>query len=88
MGDVVRAYAELIARGLDIADGSVFIVASGRPRSIASLLADLRRHARVAFEVRVAPEWMRAPEIPVATGDAAIADVLEHARARLDRTGP
>ena len=36
VGDVVRAYAELIARGVDIADGSVFNVASGRPRSIAA----------------------------------------------------
>ena len=105
VGDVVRAYAELIARGVDIADGSVFNVASGRPRSIASVVSDLRRHARVAFEVRVAADRMRASEIPVAAGDAtrlrlatgwtprgdwdaAIADVLEHARARLGRPGP
>ena len=105
VGDVVRAYAEVIARGGAIADGSVFNVASGRPRSIAGVVADLRRHARVAFEVRVAPDRMRASEIPVASGDAtrltaaigwtprgdwdaALADVLDHARATLDRTGP
>lgn len=99
MDDLVRAYVELIARGVDIADGSVFNVASGRPRSIASVVADLRRRARAGFEVRVAPERMRAAEIPVAAGaaigwtpygdwDAAIADVLEHARARLDRPRP
>ncbi|WP_246688293.1 sugar phosphate nucleotidyltransferase, partial [Methylobacterium sp. WL120] len=69
VGDVVRAYAELIDRGVDIADGSVFNVALGRPRNIASVVSDLWRHARVAFEVRVAPDRMRASEIPVATGD-------------------
>ena len=102
VGDVVQAYAALIARGVDIADGSVFNVASGRPRSIASVVSDLRRHARVAFEVRVAADRMRASEIPVAAGDAtrlrlatgwtprgdweaALADVLAHARGRLER---
>ncbi|MFK5599221.1 GDP-mannose 4,6-dehydratase [Methylobacterium sp. HMF5984] len=103
VGDVVRAYVDLIGRGLDIADGSVFNVASGRPRSIASVVDDLRRHARVPFEVRVAADRMRPSEIPVAAGDAtrlteatgwtpkadwdaALADVLEHARATLGRS--
>ena len=103
VGDVVEAYAALIGRGAAIPDGAVFNVASGRPRSIASVVADLRRHARAAFEVRVAPDRMRPSEIPVAAGDAArlaaaigwtprgdwdaaLADVLEHARATLDRT--
>ena len=45
MGDVVRASVELIERSVDIADGSVFNVASRRPRSMASVVADLRRHA-------------------------------------------
>lgn len=70
VGDVVRAYATLIARAEEIADGSVFNVASGRPRSIESVLADLRGHARTPFAVRIAADRMRPSEIPVAAGDA------------------
>lgn len=68
--DVVRAYATLIAQGSQIETGTVFNVASGHPRSIASVLSDMRRHARVPFEVRIAPNRMRPSEIPVAAGDA------------------
>ncbi|TXM64545.1 hypothetical protein FV226_26365 [Methylobacterium sp. WL12] len=70
MDDVVRVYAELFDRGVDIADGSMFNVALGWPRSIASVMSDLWRYARVTFEVRVAPDQMHASEIPVAAGDA------------------
>ena len=70
VGDVVRAYVDLIGRGAEIVVGSVFNIASGRPRSIESVLSDLRRHARVPFDVRVAQDRMRPSEIPVAAGDA------------------
>jgi GDP-4-dehydro-6-deoxy-D-mannose reductase len=70
VADVVRAYASLIAQGSQIESGTVFNVASGQPRSIASVLEDLRRHALVPFEVRIAPDRMRPSEIPVAAGDA------------------
>jgi GDP-4-dehydro-6-deoxy-D-mannose reductase len=70
VSDVVRAYASLIVQGSEIESGTVFNVASGQPRSIASVLEDLRRHARVPFEVRIAPDRMRPSEIPVAAGDA------------------
>ncbi|WP_348271406.1 GDP-mannose 4,6-dehydratase [Methylobacterium sp. Leaf89] len=70
VSDVVQAYASLIAQGSEIESGTVFNVASGQPRSIASVLEDLRRHAQVPFEVRIAPDRMRPSEIPVAAGDA------------------
>lgn len=70
VADVVRAYAMLIAHGAQIKSGTVFNVASGQPRSIASVLADMRRHARAPFEVRTAADRMRPSEIPVAAGDA------------------
>lgn len=70
VGDVVQAYVDLIGRGTEIVDGSVFNIASGRPRSIESVLSDLRRHARIPFDVRVAKDRMRPSEIPVAAGDA------------------
>lgn len=68
--DVVRAYASLLALGPQIESGTVFNVASGHPRSIASVLADMRRHARAPFEIRIAADRVRPSEIPVAAGDA------------------
>ncbi|KQP58228.1 epimerase [Methylobacterium sp. Leaf111] len=70
VSDVVRAYASLIVQGSEIESGTVFNVASGQPRTIASVLEDMRRHARVPLEVRVAPHRMRPSEIPIAAGDA------------------
>lgn len=71
IGDVVRAYVGLIACADRIASGSVFNISSGLPRTIASVLADLRVLARTPFEIRIAPDRMRPSEIPVAAGDAA-----------------
>lgn len=70
VSDVVGAYTSLIARGAQIESGTVFNVASGHPRSIASVLADMRRHARAPFKVQIAPDRVRPSEIPVAAGDA------------------
>lgn len=70
VGDVASAYTALIARGPSIESGTVFNIASGRLRSIASVLADIRQHARAPFEVKIAPNRMRASEIPTAAGDA------------------
>ena len=67
--DVVSAYlAVLGAEG--VASGTVFNVASGAPRTVASVLEDLRGLARVSFEVAVSPERLRPVEIAVAAGDA------------------
>ena len=67
--DVVAAYLAVLAAG-DVPSGSVFNVASGTPRTIASVLEDLRALARVPFEVVVAPDRLRPSEIAVAAGDA------------------
>lgn len=70
VADVAAAYADLIGRAAALAEGSVFNISSGRPRTIASVLDDLRALARVPFEIRVAPERVRPAEIPLAAGDA------------------
>ncbi|MGH1590746.1 GDP-mannose 4,6-dehydratase [Methylobacterium phyllosphaerae] len=71
VADVAAAYADLIGRAESLPDGSVFNISSGQPRTIASVLEDLRTRARVPFEIRVAPERVRPAEIPLAAGDAA-----------------
>jgi GDP-4-dehydro-6-deoxy-D-mannose reductase len=68
--DVSAAYAELIARAETLADGSVFNIGSGRPRTIASALDGLRALSRRPFEIHVAPERVRPAEIPLAAGDS------------------
>ncbi|WP_375408275.1 NAD-dependent epimerase/dehydratase family protein [uncultured Methylobacterium sp.] len=70
IGDVVRAYVGLIERADEIRSGTVFNIASGQPRSIASVLADLAALSRASFETRVAADRMRPSEIPLALGDA------------------
>ncbi|MHB2207428.1 NAD-dependent epimerase/dehydratase family protein [Methylobacterium sp. CM6257] len=70
VADVASAYADLIGRAESLADGSVFNISSGHPRTIASVLEDLRARARGSFEIRIAPERVRPAEIPLAAGDA------------------
>ncbi|WP_375463231.1 NAD-dependent epimerase/dehydratase family protein [uncultured Methylobacterium sp.] len=70
IGDVVRAYVDLLDNVDGIPSGSVFNVCSGLPRSIGSILSDLTGLSRVPFEVRVAQDRMRPSEIAIAAGDA------------------
>lgn len=70
IGDVVQAYVGLIERADEIRSGTVFNIASGLPRSIASVLSDLTALSRASFETRVAADRMRASDIPLALGDA------------------
>ena len=84
VADVAAAYADLIGRAESLPDGSVFNISSGQPRTIASVLEDLRARARVPFEIRVAPERVRPAEIPLAAGDAG----LPARRHRLGAAGP
>lgn len=70
VADVAGAYADLIGRSESLADGSVFNISSGVPRTIASVLEGLRARARVPFEIRIAPERVRPNEIPLAAGDS------------------
>ncbi len=67
--DVVQAYAQVIAASEQIASGTVLNVASGFPRTIASVLEDLTRLARVPFEVVIDPSRLRPSEISIASGD-------------------
>lgn len=71
--DVIDAYMRLIAAAGDLPDrASVFNVASGQPRSIASLLDVLRARARKPFEVEVEEQLLRpsAIDIPSVACDA------------------
>ena len=70
VADVVAAYRRLIDASPDLPEASVFNGASGVARPIAELLEGLRAAARVAFEIRVAPDRLRPAEIPTASGDA------------------
>jgi GDP-4-dehydro-6-deoxy-D-mannose reductase len=67
--DVVRAYWSLLERGQA---GQVFNVCSGRGRPIRELLDILLGLARVAVEIRVDPERLRAADVPVLVGDSAL----------------
>lgn len=68
--DVARAYARVVEYSDVLAHGTVLNVASGQPRTIASVLEDLTQLARVPFEVVLEPTRMRPSEIPLASGDA------------------
>lgn len=70
VADVCAAYVACIARDGDWAPGAVFNIASGAPRRIGDVLADLVRIAGADVTVEVDPGRMRASEIPVARGDA------------------
>ena len=83
VADVAQAYVDLIGRAETLADGSVFNISSGQPRTIASVLEDLRARARIPFEIRVAPERVRPAEIPMAAGDAGLLRSLTGWRPRI-----
>ncbi len=68
--DVVQAYIKIFAQAENIISGTIFNVASGQPRTIASVLNDLILLARVSLTIRQAENRMRASEIPVAAGNA------------------
>ncbi|MCJ2086652.1 GDP-mannose 4,6-dehydratase [Methylobacterium sp. E-005] len=83
VADVAQAYADLIRQSDSLRDGSVFNISSGVPRTIASVLEDLRTRARVPFEIRVAPERVRPAEIPMAAGDAGLLRAMTGWRPRV-----
>jgi nucleoside-diphosphate-sugar epimerase len=71
--DVCDAYVAALARADGLAPGAVFNIASGTPRRIGDILADLLRLAGVEAEVATAPGLLRRAEIPLACGDASAA---------------
>ncbi|MCJ2068727.1 GDP-mannose 4,6-dehydratase [Methylobacterium sp. J-030] len=83
VADVAQAYADLIGQSESLADGSVFNISSGAPRTIASVLEGLRAGARVPFEIRVALGRVRPAEIPMAAGDAGLLRAMTGWRPRV-----
>jgi len=65
--DVVRAYRLVADAG---EPGEVYNIASGRPRSIASIVERLAAMATIPLEVRQDPARMRPADTPVIYGDA------------------
>jgi len=64
--DVVRAYHLMIEHGRP---GEVYNVASGKARTIQSLLDGLLAHADVEISVQVDPARLRPSKIPILEGD-------------------
>lgn len=71
--DVCAAYVAVLARADALAPGAIFNIASGMPRRIGDILAELMRLAGVAAEVSTGTTLLRRAEIPLACGDAGAA---------------
>ena len=68
--DVVQAYARVIALSDSLPSGTILNVATGAPRMIGEVLAELKAQARRSFAVEIDPARMRPSEIAVAMGDS------------------
>lgn len=68
--DVVDAYLRLIDAAARFEPRSVFNIASGAPRSLASLLKGLRSLSTKEFDIVVDQARLRPAEVPSASGDA------------------
>ena len=71
--DVCAAYALCLARADTIPPGSVLNIASGAPRRVGDVLAELLELAGVEATVENDASRMRASEITLAAGDAGLA---------------
>jgi GDP-4-dehydro-6-deoxy-D-mannose reductase len=76
--DVCAAYAACLARADALEPGIILNIASGTPRRIGDVLAELLALAEVEAGVDMADTLLRPAEIPTAAGDAS------RARAVLD----
>lgn len=74
--DVVRAYALAVARAWTLPNRTILNLASGTPRRIGALLADLIALAGVAITIEPDPDRMRPSDIPRSVGDASLAREL------------
>ena len=74
--DVCAAYVACLGVADRLAPGSVLNIASGRPRRIGDVLAELLAIAGVRAEVAVDAARLRPADIPLAVGDAARARAL------------
>lgn len=71
--DVCDAYVAALARAEELAPGTIFNIASGTPRRIGDILADLLRLGGVTAEISTGTALLRRAEIPLACGDAGAA---------------
>jgi len=71
--DVCAAYAAVIARGAELAPGSIFNLASGTPRRVGDVLADLLRIAGISPQIEQAADRLRSTDVVRAVPNAAAA---------------
>ena len=71
--DVCRAYTLCLAHRHGLASGTVLNIASGVPRRVGDVLAELLSLAHVDAEVATDPARLRPSEITMAAGDATLA---------------
>jgi GDP-4-dehydro-6-deoxy-D-mannose reductase len=80
--DVCAAYVACVARRDMLAPGTILNVASGRPRRVGDVLAELAALAGVDPEIKVDADRVRATDIRLACGDASrVQQVLDWAPA-------
>lgn len=72
--DVCAAYVACLAP--NVPSGVILNVASGQPRRIRDVLSDLLEIAGVAVEIETDPARLRPSDIPLAIGDAGLAQRL------------
>ena len=68
--DIVDAYARAISQALSFEPGLILNLASGQPRRIGDILAELVALAKVTIRVEPDPALLRPNEMPRAVGDA------------------
>ncbi len=74
--DVCAAYSACLARAADVVPGTIFNIASGQPRRVGDVLADLLTIAEVRADITIDPARLRPSDIPLACGDAGAARAL------------
>jgi GDP-4-dehydro-6-deoxy-D-mannose reductase len=74
--DIVEAYVLAIGRAEPLDPGTILNLASGQPRRIGDILAQMIRMARVPIAIRQSPARARTIEIAIASGEAARARAL------------
>lgn len=76
--DVCAAYVACISRLDELAPGTILNIASGEPRRIRDVLAELLRLAGIAAEIRVDTARLRPDDLPATAADASRArDLLQ-----------
>ena len=76
--DVCRAYALCLLHRDTLDSGTVLNIASGQPRRVGDVLAELLALAGVEAAVRTDPARLRPSEITLAAGDSALARRVLH----------